>query len=271
MTYPVSSIHDLSPDDYRAREEVSNSDLSQFARSPLHYAFSRDNPTPSTPAQQLGTAVHTLVLEEESFPLIYRTLPEDINLRTKIGREERDYLLGKVDSPDHLLNADTAKLVNDMAAAVRSHPVAREMLEGAVTEVSRFWEEPFGLRCKCRVDAMPVGQWSDTVVDIKTTVNADPYLDFPRSLARWGYHRQAAFYLKSFPEGRSRFHFIAVESKPPHGVSVMELDARSIAQGLLEVDELVSRFTQCQAEDKWPGYSDFAVPVSLPAYAFKSP
>ena len=285
----IETIHNLSANDYRAREEVSNSDLSQFARSPLHYAFSRDNPTPSTPAQQLGTAVHTLVLEEEDFPVIYRELPEGINLRTKAGKEERDSLLKEVDSPEYLLKPETAKVVRDIAEAVRAHPVAKQMLQGAVTEVSRFWEEPFGLKCKCRVDALPIGGWSDFVVDLKTTVNADPK-DFVRSVHRWGYHRQAAFYLKSLPltdvridldsefadalhyiEGRSRFAFIAVESSPPHGVSVMEMDSKSLAQGLLEVNQLIDRFTQCQAEENYPGYSEELESISLPPYAFKSP
>jgi hypothetical protein len=283
----IETIHNLSATDYRAREEISNSDLSQFARSPLHYLYSRENPTPSTPAQQLGTAVHTLVLEEEDFPVIYREIPEGINLRTKAGKEERDSLLKEVGSPEYLLKPETAKVVRDIAEAVWAHPAARQLLEGAVTEVSRFWEEPFGLKCKCRVDALPIGGWSDFVVDLKTTVNAEPK-DFVRSLHRWGYHRQAAFYLKSFPltsvhidldsefadalhyiDGRTSFAFIAVESSPPHAVSVMELDSKSLAQGLAEVNQLIDDFTTCQVEDIYPGYSDEIETISLPPYALK--
>ena len=44
-----------------------------------------------------------------------------------------------------------------------------------------------------------------------------------------------------------------------------------MAQGLLEVNQLIDRFTQCQAEENYPGYSEELESISLPPYAFKSP
>ena len=66
---------DLPNDDYHSGPGVNKGLLDVVARSPLHAKFvletaNEDRPEP-TPAMQLGTALHTLVLEPEAFADLY--------------------------------------------------------------------------------------------------------------------------------------------------------------------------------------------------------
>ena len=104
-----------------------------------------------------------------------------------------------------------------MAAAVRSHQAAAELLRDGQAEQSFWWDDAdTGLRCKCRPD------WLNgaTVIDLKTTTDASP-AGFAKSCATFRYHVQASHYLAGLPA--ERFIFIAVEKVYPYAVGVYQL------------------------------------------------
>lgn len=69
---------------YHAAEGVSKSDLDLVHISPAHYKARKGN-TAQTPAMLIGSALHKLVLEQESFDKEFAVLPE-IDRRTKEGK-----------------------------------------------------------------------------------------------------------------------------------------------------------------------------------------
>jgi hypothetical protein len=107
------------------------------------------------------------------------------------------------------------------------------------------------------------------VTDLKSTTNASPD-EFQRAIYKFGYHIQGAHYLdgaKVLGLNPKAFAMIAVESEPPHGVAVYQLDPQALAAGHAKRDQLLRLYAQCQAEGRWPGYSESIQPISLPPWA----
>ena len=64
----------LTMEEYLAIDAMSASGIEQLRKSPLHFRYYRDNPKPSTPAMELGTALHMALLEPLLFEGQYVTL-----------------------------------------------------------------------------------------------------------------------------------------------------------------------------------------------------
>ena len=161
-----------------------------------------------------------------------------------------------------MLEAATA-----MAESVKSHPAASKLLSSGTPEVSIFWDdEETGARRKCRIDFI---HDSGIVVDLKSTSNASEE-EFARSVAKFGYHRQQAFYVEGFESGFKKqptgFVFVATESTPPYATAVYALCEESEAKGREEIRELLPLLIDCKSRDEWPAYSPRIEKLTLPRW-----
>ena len=250
--------------DYHADPAVSASHLKAVMQSPYHYwaRFLDPNrkPVEPTAAMRLGSLVHCAVLEPDELLQRYAVAPDR---RTKAGKEQAER--HAAEGREAVSESDMA-LALSMAASVRLHPAAAALLAHGKAEQSFWWNDlPTGLRCKCRPD------WYQciTVVDLKTCQDASPAA-FASSVAKFGYHVQAAHYLAGL-HGAERFVFIAVEKDPPYAVAVYELDHASMAAGRTMRDNALDVIATCKAADMWPGYGDTNVQtLSLPSWALKT-
>lgn len=147
------------------------------------------------------------------------------------------------------------------ADAVRTDPIARDLLAGVETEVAMRWES-HGLMCGGRADVIGP-TW---LADLKTTRDATP--DWFRGYAlRMAYHAQLDWYAEG-----ARFNgrtvadhwIIAVESRPPYPVVCMRLTPRALEQGRGIWCAWMERLRTCIEADHWPGYTQCA--VDLDAY-----
>ena len=250
------------------------SQLVMALRSPAHLKASLEHPKTVTEAMQLGTAIHTAVLEPELMEEEIAFLPGNLNRRTNAGKEE--YATFMEEHAGMTILPDASKqLVSDVAAAVRSCPAAQLFLgQGdAIREGSYLWrDEKTGLPLKCRPDLYLPSK--KIVVDLKTTTDARPGA-FSQSVARLGYHVQAAHYLDGVNAVRGdgaaeQFVFLAVEKDPPYGVLVGALDAEDIERGRDACRRGINRVAWCLENDKWPGYSSRVHRLSLPRWARRS-
>ena len=265
---PELTYHEgLSNEAYHALAAVSPSRLKVLARSPLHffdqYLAADREVKPATPAMQLGTALHTAVLEPELWDATVAVPPQAFDRRTKVGRElaadfERESA-GKL-----VLTPDDAEQVRLMAAAVRRHPAARFLLDlPGRREASYTWtDEGTGLECKCRPDWHSLD--GRLVVDLKTTKDASR-VEFAKSIAGFDYHLQAAWNLDAL--GAEQFLTIAVENVRPFAVAVYPASAAMLAAGRRRVDAALTLLAECQASGHWPGYGDLVQdPIDLPGW-----
>jgi len=257
----------LTNEAYHALKAVSPSQIKVLARSPLHYfdqfrAEDRERPEP-TPAMQLGTALHTAVLEPDLWSATIAVPPHAFDRRTKVGKElaaefERESA-GKI-----VLTPDDAAQVQRMAQAVREHPAARFLLDlPGRREASYTWTDPAtGLECKTRPD------WHSEdrriVVDVKTTNDASR-TEFAKSIANFDYHVQAAWNQAALEA--EQFITIAVEKTRPFAVAVYPVSGALIAAGQRRIEAGMTLLAECQASGKWPGYGDLVQePIDLPGW-----
>lgn len=248
----------MTDDEYFALEALSASGAKLLRKSPLHYMADRQRKRVPTPDMIFGTVVHTLALEPEREAFVVKRL----NWASKEGKAEREQL--EASGLPILSEADADRALAIHAALLWDDEVCA-LLNAADKEQPMIWEQ-HGVRCKAKADAIAPG----LLIDLKTTIDAGPQ-EFQRSIANFGYYRQAAHYLDGYEatkgERAKDFVFIAVESQAPHAVALYRLDAASIAAGRIEMRRAAAVYRECLATGEWPGYSRKVTTLSLPQWA----
>lgn len=256
---------EMPSEQYFATEAMSASGAKNILRSPYHYRFFRDRPDEPTAAMQFGTAVHTGVLEPETFDSKIVGAPE-LDKRSKAGKEAwlefKESHSGFV-----ILDADDFDRARRCIDAVRAHPGAMQLLTGAECEASAMWMDfKYRVPCKMRYDARNHGG----MIDLKTTPDACDD-EFHRKIANFKYHMQAAAYCSGsehlWNTSPEFFVFIAVESMEPHGVACYELPGNGILAGAHLWNLALGRYRDCRASHKWPSYPDTIQSIALPRWA----
>lgn len=236
-------------------------------KSPAHVRWDMEHPSEQTAALILGAAVHTAVLEPDLFPQLYVRAPAG-DRRTKAVKDAWATLEDL--HPNATLLApkdfDTCIAIRD---AVAAHPATQHMLEGDA-ECSAVWrDEETGVLCRGRFDDLAAG--IGAITDLKTTTDASPFR-FPRTVYDYGYHIQAAMYLRGAAAlglNVDSFGIIAVEKEPPYAVAVYQLEPAAIYDGGRELDKLLAQWAECERTGCWPSYDTNIVKIDLPAWAPK--
>ena len=235
---------------------------------PALYRHWADNPQPPRAHFDFGHAAHREVLGAGAEVAVI----DAPDWKTKAARDERDAARAAGLVP--LLPPEYER-VKAMAAALREHPIASVLFNHAhgEPEQSLFWiDEPTGVWCRARVDFMPhPGRGRRLVVpDYKSTDSVAPD-DIARSVYRYGYHIQDAFYSRGIRAlglaDDVAFVFVFQAKEPPYLVTVAEVDptAKAIAGRL--VDDALRTYAECTAAGHWPGFSDDVELISLPRWA----
>lgn len=246
-------------EDYHRDGALGSTSLKTLAtKTPSHYQWERSN-SKHTPEFDLGTALHSIVLEEDETGIV--AVDAD-SWRTKAAQQQRDDAYSDGLTP--LLNKEIAQ-AKAMRDSVMAHPVARHAFIGHRAEASVFTEED-GLMLKCRPDAWLPG----LLVDLKSALSADPR-KFGKAAAELGYHQSAAHYqdvVKAATGEDLPFLFVLAEKTAPFLVSVVELDKDALDLGRRLNTRAKQVYRDCMATNTWPGYPE-AAPISLPNWVSK--
>ena len=185
---------------------VTNSQLGLIKRSPATYQHYRDNPSdrPITKALNFGKAFHMCMLEHDKYKKEVVVEP-DVNKRTKAGKEEYQKFLTLHEGMT-ILSHDEDESLSGMRKKLTSSVEAMELLSGGIAEQVNVWNDlDSKIPCKGKAD-----YWNkdrNILVDIKTTQDSSPD-GFRKSAYKYGYDRQAAFYLDGF--NVDQFWFIVI-------------------------------------------------------------
>lgn len=246
---------------YHATEGLSSSGLKRLAQSPAHYREYKLNPPEPTPSMAFGTAVHLAVLENGLDNGGILLAPGS----TRSTSLYKDFV--KANPTAICLLEDEYSRVGSIVTAVKNHPTARELLSGGKAEQSAFWEQD-GILCKCRPDYL---RNDGTVIDLKTTGDASPE-EFQRSIVKWGYHWQSAWYLdglsKLLDKPLENFVHLVVETTAPFGIGIYVLDNGSLDKAREDISKLITRYTDSLHTGEWPAYSTAIQNIGIPHWAF---
>jgi len=228
-------INKMSDKEYFAVDALSNSDFRLLKESVLHYENKELFKLEST-SLTLGSAVHKLVLEPETFNddfIIEDFEGADLNKNTKLYKEAKTKWLDSVGDRE-VLSKDLFEQVVKMARNVKA--IAGGLLQGGLAERA-FFSEFDNVPVKCKADYYI--ESAGVVIDLKTTKSIK---DFKKSILEYGYGTQSAFYtdvISSLGYRAERFVFILVETTKPYMVSVQEMEFVGIEEGRAIYSELL--------------------------------
>ena len=261
-------IYSLSPEAYHQGPGISRSGLMEFKRSPYHYWYKYLNPDykseSATPAQILGNALHTYVLEPDEFEKRYFVIPE-FNKVTKEGKERWQKIKSELDKKE-ILSAHQYQILQAMTASLKKNKLAKQLIENAEIEQSLYWTDPdTGILCKCRPDILR----SNLVCDLKTAQDGSPR-SFQYAALDYGYYIQAAMVREAIKQLKQKiikdFLFLVIEKARPYAVSIYQLDEASLDKGYQEFKTLLAHYKHCLETNDWPAYT--IQEISLPHYVF---
>lgn len=249
-----NGVHDITNNSYHNSEGISRSMLMDFKRSPYHYWYNhisglkiKDEPTP---AMNLGSAVHTLVLEPNTFD-------DEFYLIGQLTRPRKDTapwqkILQESDGRI-ILTPDESNKAIAIANAVKEDDCAIQLLHGCQIEQSIYFNhKKTGIQCKVRPDA-----WHDALaLDLKTSADAS-YKSFQSSCVNYGYFIQAAMIkqaIESLGLEFLEFVFITVEKEPPYAVAIYPLSEESIQYGEEQLNNIMDGIQYCLENNSWPSY-----------------
>jgi hypothetical protein len=253
----------MTYDAYQQLPGVRWSLLKRMGDSPAHYQHALHNPTAETDTLRFGRLVHSLTLDPVSVATDYAVWTG------KVRRGAAWDAFSQANASKTIVRPKDFQLAQDLAVAVRSHPVAKRYLQGALHEHPVQWTDAStGIACKALLD------WyhpkSTTLIDLKTTVSTDARL-FASAVARYGYHGQLAHYIQGAQATGltvTNALIVAVEKTAPHDVAVFELHADGgLRTGRELREELLERLLDCRTHNEWPGRFTQIEPLLLPAWA----
>lgn len=256
--------------DYFQAVGLSQSEMKKLHPTPAHFLAPKDDDD-ELPSIDLvmGTMVHTLALSpEDPLPRV-AVQGEEINLRTKAGREWRDeqHKQGLV-----VIKPDQVQAVRAMARAVGTHPLAACLFRSGHSEVSYFRTVQtltgVPVLLKSRVDYVPAN--ADYLVDVKTAISAEAR-EWGKHVVKFRYHCQAAHYLDQHnalcpDDQRSDMIFFVVEKRPPFLVAVYRLSSDFLFLGRRQVARDVEAFARATFDDHFPAYPTEPVTLHPPRW-----
>ena len=210
---------------YRKEAGVNQSSLKKILKSPAHYQAALKDRFLPTPAMEIGTAAHCLVLDgPKAFENSYVLQPDDVKLNTKAGKEwkaaqGRKKIL-KDDGKDKMWSSIYG--MAEQLSKIDYYQITDDAEYIKRNEVSIYWDW-FGVRCKARLDSVLIEE--GIVLDLKTTASVEPD-QFARKVEGLGYDFQAAFYAKAAEVAYGKpfkFVFAAVERVAPFDVQLFEV------------------------------------------------
>lgn len=269
-------VYDIDADTYHADPVPGGSLSSSGARKllppscPALFRYEQDHPTPSTRPMELGTAAHKLVLGVG--PNLVRIDADEWRTNEVKAKVAEVRAAGGIP-----LKPAEYEQVHAMAKALREHRLARRLLAAGYGQPERavFWrDKQTGVMCRALLDWMPgLDRGRPVVADYKTTTSANPQA-IARTVEKYGYHCQAAWYLDAlhavgYPPA-SAFVFIFQEKTPPFLVTLGYLDADALRTGRALNRRALDTYARCTATGRWPGYSDDITEISLPPWALET-
>mgnify|MGYP006423719621 CR=1 FL=1 len=307
MNAEIYTALQLSNADYHAAHGLSSTALKELVqRSPAHCRALMDGLRRKTSdSMDLGTVVHSAVLEPDTFWDLYWLAPAKADHPEALDtvadyRNACDYFgadykakdtkaalraaLEGIDAPvafwEDLKTCPDGKseitrhqfdVASGISGAIRETPDAADLFSAGDPEVSFFaLDEPTEVVVKARADCYLEKQ--GMVVDLKTCEDARPHA-VQRAIVNYGYDLSAAMYLDVIGRaGMSAESFVWVfaETAPPYAIRVYVASSDMLEQAHARYRAGLEQFAWCRDTDSWPGYEGAAQVIDLPAWAKKS-
>lgn len=244
-----------------------------------------------------GSAMHKMVLEPETWDEEFVVVPDDAPRKPTVAQRNAakpsSSTLDAIAYWDAFEKANTGKDIVTkkeldkmfaMHAVLQSHSFEIDgyriptlnLFKNGHAETSMYWQdEDTGVLCKGRPDYLSDG----FMADYKTAMDGSMY-GFQKSMADFGYYRQAPFYLDGMrvasggEMNHNRFVFVVQEKKEPFEVFVYAIGQTSMDIGREDYKKLLTRYVEneenygpLKGNVPWPMACGTIMDVELPQWA----
>jgi hypothetical protein len=182
--------------------------------------------------------------------------------RTKQGKADWEdlQLSGK-----EIVSASDWEEINILKENIMNHPVAGNVLKGAECEGALFGNIQ-GVPVRGKIDMVNKG----FVIDLKSCQDASES-EFVRSVIKYSYHQQAAFYMELCKQNgleANGFLFICVERLANGGqVACRSMEQVWLDAGKISYETLIDKYKDHKNNpEKFNGYSDSIEPLPFPKW-----
>jgi len=254
---PIARILTREPEDVyhaKAKDNLSSHALADFRRCPALYRKKQLGliPERDSAAFLVGRAAHTLILEgRERYEAEY-AVGGPVNPRTgqPFGSNTKAFAKWAERIGKPVLDDSQAVIIDQMAASVREHLFARELLRVGVAErVVRC--EFNGHPCQTRIDWLNPTHGRG-LVDLKTCNRLD---DFELDFRTFGYAHQLAFYRGLVQQAAGvdlSVYVIAVEKREPYRCGVWQVAPNVLDSAQDDNRAAMHELTRCSETGVWP-------------------
>lgn len=237
-----------SNEQYHSNTSISASGLKTiFKKSVYHYL----NQKPfSSSSLELGSAIHTILLEPEIFKNEYYIIPK-VDRRTKEGKSEYNKHLMAANGRK-MISTDEMEIIEPVLENFNNHELAKEYCVGKIelSHYGNFMDIPIRVR--------PDVKGFNFISDIKTCQDNSPAA-FKKDIFKYNYHLQATFYSDALGFPAENFRFIAIETNYPYTIEVYSLSEEMIEKG---------RNAYKSAIESWKLYLDTGVVSGYKGYEY---
>lgn len=265
---------DLSNQDYHGSKGTSSTRLKMLIeKTPAHMDYKANHPIESTDNMNLGSAVHSLILEKDKFDQEFFVLPE-LNLQTAHGRAQKFSLIeknpGKICLTQDLYNK-ALRMSENLGNYIADEPQLNIMFDDGISETSIYWwyktldlddGTEYKELLKCRPDRL--GGSHAVAFDIKSCADAS-YTGFRKAIERYYYHVSAAMYLDGVNQCKpllqelghfayTHFILLCVENEPPYLPASYDLTRNYLDVGKAIYRRCMKKLHDSRQHEKPPGY-----------------
>lgn len=245
---------------YHQHHALSSTQARQILESPARYKWALTQPSRTSDAFDVGSAVHSKILGAGATAVAYPD--EHLTPAGAISTKAATVAWADEQRANGLIPVAPSAIrqIDAMAEAVLAHDEARALLEQPGNpEVSVFaHDHETRIDLRARFDYLPdLDTATDPIaVDVKTTRDKATARDFARSISTYRYDVQQGHYLDTLTQatGRDdiRFRYIVVEKTAPYFVAVHQLDDLYADIGIDAAREARRTLRQCLDTDRWP-------------------
>src|SRR6185312_7953062 len=199
----------------------------------------------------LGTAAHEIFLLDNAERV---AVVDAADWRSKAAQAVRDQAREEGMVP---LLAEQWKQVNAMLDALRAQLPGLEadppMFVGGKPEQTIVWEDDYGVICRARLDYLHDDYAACD--DMKTTKgSASPLQWASRTLFGMQAEIQAALTIRGVRKLTGvtpDFRFLAVETRPPYGISAVRLGPAAVEMANHQIDRALGKWKRCLETGVW--------------------
>lgn len=244
---------------------ISKSAIGPLNKSIKHWQKYVKDGHKASEAKTIGSILHCLTLEKDKFDDYFLKSP-DCYRRSKVEKEIWATFNEKLTTTQK--DAYTEKMLitaENMYKSLMESPNNKKLLRG-IYEIACFWVDPdTGVLCKCKFDV--IGTTSGLATDLKKTQDASE-VEFIRSVYKFTYHVQEAFYLDGIREAikqsgivpdfklPKKMVFVAVEEEEPHFTNRLTIPEDFVENGREKYKMALKRYAEFLQTQKAVAYTE---------------